>query len=63
MLDIFTSFDKDGSGQMDADEMGDLLAELGCGWLARDRAELEFLVRTMDLDNSGEIDFDEFWEW
>ena len=62
-LDVFSGFDNDGSGAISVDELGHLLTELGLSSLAKSRAELEFLVREMDEDGSGEIDFNEFWAW
>ena len=63
ILDVFSGFDNDGSGAINVDELGDLLTELGLSSLAKSRAEIEFLVREMDEDGSGEIDFNEFWAW
>ena len=45
------------------DEMSHLLAALGLRRLANNRAEVEFLVKELDADGSGSLDFDEFYAW
>lgn len=57
---IFEVFDADGSNSMDADELKDLLCEL-C--LPAKEDDVEKLMVEMDEDESGEIDFEEFYSW
>ena len=54
---IFDRFDLDGSGSIDASEMGRMLRSLKMDVTP---AQLEELVRDADPDGSGEIDFEEF---
>ena len=53
----FSSLDDDGSGQIGVDELEDPLIALG---LVDTRAEVEEIVKTVDEDGSGEIEFGEF---
>ena len=57
-MDTFNTFDADGSGAIDVDELGVLLKAL-CVPL-KNKKELEDLMEDMDDDGSGDIDFDEF---
>jgi hypothetical protein len=54
---IFSAFDADGSGKIDADEMVEALARAG---KPMERDEVEKIVKTVDKNNDGEIDLDEF---
>ena len=60
-MDTFNTFDADGSGAIDVDELGVLLKAL-CVPL-KNKKELEDLMEDMDDDGSGDIDFDEFYAW
>ena len=53
----FDAFDADGSGEIDAEELGELVRQLG---LVRTDEQLQEMVRSVDADGSGEIDFEEF---
>jgi calmodulin len=53
----FQQLDFDGSGNIGVDEMEFPLIGLG---LADNRKEVEKMYREMDLDENGEIDFEEF---
>ncbi len=53
----FDHYDADGSGEIDAAELGDLVHELG---LVRTDAQLAAMVRAVDDDGSGEVSFEEF---
>jgi hypothetical protein len=55
---VFGVFDADGRGSIDAGELGHLLAEL-CVPVKK----LAQLMRELDSDGSGEIDFEEFASW
>ena len=57
---VFDIFDGDASGQIGVDEFGDLLKEL-C--LPMEKKEVKALVRKLDEDGSGELDFEEFFAW
>ena len=61
VMDTFNTFDADGSGAIDVDELGVLLKAL-CVPL-KNKKELEDLMEDMDDDGSGDIDFDEFYAW
>jgi Ca2+-binding EF-hand superfamily protein len=54
---IFDRYDDDGSGEIDAEELGQIFAGLG---QEMEEAELMKLVAEIDVDGSGLIDFDEF---
>jgi hypothetical protein len=54
---IFAAFDKDGSGTISTKELGDVMNTLGQTLSAK---ELDAIVREVDSDDSGQIDFDEF---
>ncbi|KAG5189085.1 hypothetical protein JKP88DRAFT_302753 [Tribonema minus] len=58
--EIFEMFDADGSATIDAGEMRELMNEL-CIPLEDD--ELVALMQEIDTDQSGEIDFEEFYVW
>lgn len=53
----FAAFDKDGSGTIDASELKQCLKAMG---KHPDPLELEELLRQMDTDGNGVIDFEEF---
>jgi Ca2+-binding EF-hand superfamily protein len=54
---LFFSFDADKSGNIDIDELGQLLSCMG---QQKSEEELERLFNLMDADNSGNISVDEF---
>lgn len=53
----FNSLDNDGSGRIEVDELEDPLIALG---LVQTREEVEKLVKIVDTDDSGQIEFGEF---
>lgn len=53
----FALFDRDGDGSISADELGAVLEAMG---LKVTPAELAAMVRTVDLDESGTIEVNEF---
>ncbi len=56
----FELFDTDGSGEIDEDELANMLREL-C--IPMSKADVHDLHRDMDQDGSGDIDFGEFLDW
>ena len=56
---IFEKFDRDHSGAMDVREMGEFLDSLS----NTDLGTAEKIIAAIDADNSGAIEFDEFYEW
>jgi hypothetical protein len=56
----FNKFDKDGSGAIDREELGQLSKELGTE-LTED--QLTEALRDLDLNNDGVVDIDEFCRW
>jgi hypothetical protein len=56
----FELFDADGSGEIDIDELNNMLMELA---IPMERQELENLFNEMDEDGGGSIDFNEFLGW
>jgi calmodulin len=55
---VFDAVDTDGSGAIGLSELGILLETLGQP--ERSEAELRHTMQMMDVDNSGEVEFDEF---
>lgn len=55
--EVFSTFDRDGDGTIDASELGLVMASFG---VSPSIAELSKMVEDVDLDNSGAIDFAEF---
>lgn len=55
--DAFAIFDKDGGGSITTQELGEVMKSLG---QKPTTAELEAIVREIDADGNGEIDFPEF---
>ena len=51
------SLDTDGSGSIGVDELEEPLISLG---LAQNRRDVMELIKSVDVDNSGEIEFEEF---
>jgi len=58
--EVFKMFDMDGSGTIEEEELGIGLRLIG---KRPEEAELQELIRRVDKDNSGEIDFSEFLEF
>eukprot|EP01046_Picozoa_sp_COSAG06_P022957 COSAG06_NODE_1804_length_8360_cov_8.543155_6_plen_155_part_00 len=58
--ELFDSIDEDGSGTLEREEIASLALEMETPLTDR---ELDVAMATMDADNSGEVDFDEFSEW
>lgn len=56
----FELFDTDGSGQIDEDELANMLTQL-C--IPMNAEEVHKLATDMDADGSGDIDFGEFLDW
>lgn len=57
--EIFNLIDTDGSGCISPEELGALIEQVG---LKISQEELDELVKEIDIDGSGEIDFQEFLE-
>lgn len=55
--EVFSTFDRDGDGTIDASELGAVMASFGVNPSV---AELEKMIQDVDLDQSGAIDFAEF---
>lgn len=53
----FAIFDKDGGGSITSDELGDVMRSLGQKPTLQ---EVEAMVKEIDADGNGEIDFPEF---
>ncbi len=57
--EIFKRYDADGSGTIEAHELGEVMKELG---QQLSPAELSKMIDEIDTDGSGEIDFEEFMQ-
>ncbi|RKU47078.1 hypothetical protein DL546_009181 [Coniochaeta pulveracea] len=55
--EVFDLFDKDRTGDITADELGEVMKSLG---LAPSDSELNDLIAEADVNNNGSIDFTEF---
>jgi calmodulin len=53
----FRVFDNDGSGTMSADELKDVMREMG---EQIDESDMDSLMRCMDVNGDGQIDYEEF---
>ena len=60
LLELFESIDIDGDGTMDKHEFSELLQDMG---LTLNDQEIEYTWRTVDLNGSGEVYFEEFVAW
>ena len=56
LREVFASFDADGGGSIDEEELGVAMKALGAPVSA---TELSALVKEIDEDGNGEIDFEE----
>lgn len=56
-LELFNKFDRDGSGSLEAEELAEMLKEIGMDVLVDDIADI---IDEFDEDKNGYIDFDEF---
>ena len=57
MKDFFLQLDTDRSGMIGSHEIEETLISLG---LARTREEVDDIVKSLDTDGNGELDFEEF---
>lgn len=55
--EVFSMFDKDGDGTIDADELGTVMGSLGVN---PSDAEIQQMIEEVDTDKNGTIDFSEF---
>lgn len=60
MKKAFQSFDKDGSGYIDINELREVSKELG---RPMDAAELEECMQDLDQNKDNKITYDEFKRW
>ena len=60
LREVFDAVDMDGGGVLDRDEVGEVMTQLG---LEVSDDELDDILRKMDEDGSGEVEFEEFAEW
>ena len=56
----FKSFDTDGGGSLDRDELSALMSSLG---VDPSEEELSAAMRSIDTDGGGEVEFEEFKDW
>lgn len=59
---VFQSFDKDGSGYIEVDELPKVMAEIG-STTKYDRANFENWIREHDADADGRVSYAEFLNW
>eukprot|EP01051_Picozoa_sp_SAG22_P005488 SAG22_NODE_327_length_12278_cov_10.550209_9_plen_169_part_00 len=57
LQEVFTTFDADGGGSIDVDEMHEAMKSLGSETSKKD---IKVLMDEIDEDGNGEVDFDEF---
>ena len=57
LLEAFKVFDRDGNGYITSHELRHIMTNLGEGLTPE---EVEEMIREADLDNDGQIDYDEF---
>ncbi|KAL3873879.1 hypothetical protein ACJMK2_036962 [Sinanodonta woodiana] len=57
LREAFSLFDKDGDGDISVKELGSVMKSLGQN---PSEKELEDMIREVDVDGNGTIDFDEF---
>lgn len=55
--EVFGLFDKDGGGTISSTELGTVMRTLGQN---PSQKEIEAMIKEIDQDGNGEIDFDEF---
>ncbi len=55
--EVFGLFDKDGGGTISNSELGTVMRTLGQN---PSETEIEAMIREVDVDGNGEIDFEEF---
>ena len=55
--EVFSLVDKDGSGEIDAEEVSELMELLG---MSADKSTVETMIKEIDADGNGNVDFDEF---
>lgn len=55
--EVFSLFDKDGDGTVSTKELGTVMRTLGHN---PTEAEVEQMVKEVDTDGNGEVDFNEF---
>jgi calmodulin len=60
LKDLFSELDGDGSGQLDRDEIGALVGNLG---KALPTEQLSALMIELDTDGDGQVDYPEFQKW
>jgi len=53
----FKIFDKDGNGTIDAEELSNIMVALG---EKLNKSEIEFMIKSVDIDGDKNIDFKEF---
>ena len=58
----FNDVDVDGSGEIDADELGKIMIKISekMGTIPPSKEEIKDMFDSIDTDHSGEIDFEEF---
>ena len=57
--EVFSLVDKDGSGEIDAEEVSELMELLG---MSADKSTVETMIKEIDADGNGNVDFDEFFD-
>ena len=55
--EVFSLVDKDDSGEIDAEEVSELMELLG---MSADKSTVETMIKEIDADGNGNVDFDEF---
>ena len=55
--ECFNTFDTDGSGSIDVDELGEVFSSFGHDYSPE---EIQAMINEVDADQSGEIEFEEF---
>lgn len=56
----FAAFDKNGDGSIQAEELRTMFARIGCPC---DEEDFQKIFRELDVDENGDIDFEEFSRW
>ncbi|CAD5116918.1 DgyrCDS5759 [Dimorphilus gyrociliatus] len=60
LRDIFKRFDKDGNGEITSDELAEMMTFLGINERSANEETAKAIVKGVDKNKNGAIDFDEF---